>query len=119
MISKSFWHGKSVLVTGGSSGIGRAIGLAAVASGSRVGIIARKRPPLEAALADLRSRGAIAEAIACDVADAEGLRAAVTMLEERLGSCDVAIACAGIHRTSWPLDAASAGRLLARAVAGK
>lgn len=43
MISKSFWHGKSVLVTGGSSGIGRAIGLAAVASGSRVGIIARKR----------------------------------------------------------------------------
>ena len=112
MISKSFWHGKSVLVTGGSSGIGRAIGLAAVASGSRVGIIARKRPPLEAALADLRSRGAIAEAIACDVADAEGLRAAVTMLEERLGSCDVAIACAGIHRTSWPLDAASAGEVI-------
>ena len=56
MISKSFWHGKSVLVTGGSSGIGRAIGLAAVASGSRVGIIARKRPPLEATLADLRAR---------------------------------------------------------------
>ena len=55
MISKSFWHGKSVLVTGGSSGIGRAIGLAAVASGSRVGIIARKRPPLEATLADLRA----------------------------------------------------------------
>ncbi|MFZ4637014.1 MAG: SDR family NAD(P)-dependent oxidoreductase, partial [Pirellulales bacterium] len=80
MISKSFWHGKSVLVTGGSSGIGRALGLAAAASGSRVGIIARKRPPLEATLADLRARGAIAEAIACDVADAEGLRAAVTML---------------------------------------
>ena len=112
MISNTFWHGKSVLVTGGSSGIGREACLAAGAAGARIGIIARRQASLEATQSQLRATGAIVETISCDVVDGPALRAAVTVLEDRLGPCDVAIACAGIHRTSWPLDAEAANTVI-------
>ena len=112
MISNTFWHGKSVLVTGGSSGIGREACLAAGAAGARIGIIARRQASLEATQSQLRATGAIVETISCDVVDGPALRSAVTVLEDRLGPCDVAIACAGIHRTSWPLDAEAANTVI-------
>jgi short-subunit dehydrogenase len=108
MISHPFWHGKSVLVTGGSSGIGRAVAEAAAAAGARVGLIARRTAPLAEAVAAIRGRGGMAEAASCDVAEAAAVEEAVADLRGRLGPCDVAIASAGIHRTSWPLDAAAA-----------
>jgi short-subunit dehydrogenase len=104
MISKTFWQGKSVLVTGGSSGIGREACLAAAAAGGRLGIIARRATVLDETVGMIRAAGGVAEAEACDVRDRAGLRAAVAALEERNGPCEVAIACAGIHRISWPLE---------------
>lgn len=112
MISNTFWHGKSVLVTGGSSGIGREACRAAAAAGARIGIIARRGPPLEATRSLLRATGVVAETVSCDVSDGPALRAAVAALEDRLGPCDVAIACAGIHRTSWPLDMDAANAVI-------
>ena len=112
MIPQTFWRGKSVIVTGGSSGIGRAVGEALGAAGARVGLIARRAAPLAEASAAIRSRGGIAEAEACDVVDAVAVSAAVAELEGQLGPCDVAIASAGIHRTSWPLDTAVAAEVL-------
>jgi hypothetical protein len=112
MISQSFWRGKSVLVTGGSSGIGRAAAIALGAAGARVGLIARRREPLADAVAAVRSAGGVADAEAADVVDATAVRAAVADLERRLGACDVAIASAGIHRVSWPLDAAIADHVI-------
>ena len=112
MISKTFWHGKSVLVTGGSSGIGRELCIAAAAAGGRVGIMARRSGELAETAARARAAGGVAEAVSCDVTDQAAVAAAVATLESRLGPCDVAIACAGIHRTSWPLDAATARAVL-------
>lgn len=112
MISQSFWRGKSVVVTGGSSGIGLATALALGAAGARVGLIARRREPLAGAVAAIRAAGGVAEAAPADVADAVALDAAVTDLACRLGVCDVAIASAGIHRVSWPLDAATAAEVI-------
>lgn len=112
MISQTFWRGKSVIVTGGSSGIGRAVGEALGASGARVGLIARREEPLRAAAAAIRRLGASAEQATCDVADAAALAATVAALERRLGACEVAVASAGIHRTSWPLDAAVAADVI-------
>jgi short-subunit dehydrogenase len=112
MIPQSFWHGKSVVVTGGSSGIGRAAAFALGAAGARVGLIARRMEPLAAAAAAIRAAGGVAEVTSCDVGDATGLADAVAGLEARLGTCDAAIASAGIHRTSWPLDAAVASEVI-------
>lgn len=92
--------------------MGREAGLAAAAAGARVGLIARRERMLDEAAALIRSRGGHAEAVACDAADAEAVAAAVHALEGRLGAADVAIACAGIHRESWPLDAGRAREVL-------
>jgi short-subunit dehydrogenase len=112
MISETFWRGKSVILTGGSSGIGRAIGEALGIAGAHVGLIARRKEPLAAAAAAIRCLGGTVEEAACDVVDAAALAAAVASLEERLGVCEVAVASAGIHRTSWPLDAAIAADVI-------
>lgn len=118
MISDSFWRGKSVIVTGGSSGIGRALASAVAAGGGRVGLVARRGETLAATVAEIAGRGGVADAEACDVAHAEDLRRAASALGHRLGPCDVAIAAAGIHRTTWPLDAAVAGEVIDTNVKG-
>jgi short-subunit dehydrogenase len=105
MISKKFWNGKSVFITGGSNGIGRAMAMSAAAVGARVGLIARSEPSLNGVMADIRSAGGIVEKVSCDVTDLQALHLAVQELEQHLGPVDVAIACAGIHRVTWPLDA--------------
>jgi NAD(P)-dependent dehydrogenase (short-subunit alcohol dehydrogenase family) len=112
MISETFWRGKSVIVTGGSSGIGLEIARAAAAAGGRVGVVASREGPLTEAAAGLAATGACVHAAAADVTDFDALEAAVRRLESATGPCAVAIACAGIHRTSWPLDAATAGRVI-------
>ena len=108
MVSTAFWSGKAVFVTGGSSGIGRELAIAAARAGGRVGIIARGADRLDGVAAVIRAAGGTVEAVACDAADATAVARSVAALEARLGACDVAIACAGIHRTSWPLEATTA-----------
>lgn len=118
MIPRSFWNGKSVLLTGGSSGIGRALAAGVAAAGGRVGIIARRQAELEAVAAAISAAGGTAAAAACDATDDAAVGAAVSALEEALGPVDVAIACAGQHRVSWPLDARRARAVLAVNVGG-
>jgi short-subunit dehydrogenase len=105
MISKTFWHGKSVLVTGGSSGIGRELGSAVAAAGARVGLLARRAEALAEVVAEIRGAGGHAETAVCDVTDPAAVVEAVRQLETHLGPTAVAIACAGLHRVTWPLDA--------------
>ncbi|MFM7413051.1 MAG: SDR family NAD(P)-dependent oxidoreductase [Planctomycetota bacterium] len=118
MIPQSFWPGKSVIVTGGSSGIGLAVARRAAAAGARVGLLARTETPLEAASAAIRAAGGVAEWAACDVGDVPRVADAVADLERRLGGVDVAVASAGIHRTSWPLDARTAAEVIGINVGG-
>lgn len=112
MISESFWRGKSVVITGGSSGIGRAAAVALAATGARVGLIARTAGPLARTAAEIHAGGGTVVTACCDVTHAEALRAAVAELERGHGTCDVAIASAGIHRVSWPLEAMVAGDVI-------
>jgi short-subunit dehydrogenase len=118
MISQTFWRGKSVIVTGGSSGIGRELAAAVSRGGGRVGIIARRPALLDETARTIRAAGGTIEAVACDTTDQAAVSVAVETLEERLGSCDVAIACAGIHRMSWPLDPVVATHVIDVNVAG-
>lgn len=106
MISKTFWDGKSVVVTGGSSGIGREMARAVAAAGAHVGLMARREDALAEVVAEIRRGGGTGESAVCDVTDPTAVARAVTRLETDLGPTAVAIACAGLHRVTWPLDAA-------------
>src|SRR5258708_28749871 len=88
-------HGKIVLVTGGNSGIGRAIALRAAAEGARVAITGRDPNKGARVLAELQAAGAEAAFIAASLgeeADAADLIAAVAA---RFGGIDVVVNNAG------------------------
>jgi 3-dehydrosphinganine reductase len=83
--------GAHVVVTGGSSGIGREVARQVVARGARVSLIARDPVRLADAAVDV---GAAATASA-DVADAAALRAAFASIVTDRGPCDVLVTAAG------------------------
>ena len=85
--------GATVLVTGASRGIGRAVAARAVRRGARVGLIARSGRDLEAVRTEIGGMSATATA---DVADREQVGAAIRALEAELGPTDVLVANAGI-----------------------
>jgi NAD(P)-dependent dehydrogenase (short-subunit alcohol dehydrogenase family) len=79
----------TVVVTGASAGIGRAVAREFGASGARVALIARGRAGLEAAAAEVRKAGGEALVITADVADYEELDRAADRTEEVFGPIDV------------------------------
>jgi NAD(P)-dependent dehydrogenase (short-subunit alcohol dehydrogenase family) len=62
--------GKSVVVTGGSRGIGRQIALTFAEEGANVVICSRARPHVEAVAEEIRSKGVRAHGIAVDLNEA-------------------------------------------------
>jgi NAD(P)-dependent dehydrogenase (short-subunit alcohol dehydrogenase family) len=84
------FSGRSVLVTGGSSGIGLATAKAFAARGADVAVLARDAARLEAARAAIeaarRSPSQKVLAVSADVADKERVQAAVDRLKERLSA---------------------------------
>ncbi|MFX0575239.1 SDR family NAD(P)-dependent oxidoreductase [Nocardia nepalensis] len=85
------WEGKHVIVTGGSEGIGAAIGAAAARRGAQVSLIARRKVPLRAMAQRVRAEWAVA-----DVRDRDELTSAIKELEAKNGPCDVIACCAGL-----------------------
>jgi NAD(P)-dependent dehydrogenase (short-subunit alcohol dehydrogenase family) len=82
-------HSRTVIITGASAGIGRAIAKRFAEAGDRVGLIARDQSALQEVQRELRACSADAEFEAVDVADAEELFAAAGRLEQRLGPVDI------------------------------
>jgi short-subunit dehydrogenase len=78
-----------VVVTGASSGIGRAIARAFAAEGSAVALLARSPDGLDAARRDVEAAGARALTVPTDVADPDRVEAAAALVEETLGPIDV------------------------------
>ena len=84
-----------VVVTGGSSGIGRATSVLFAREGWRVGLVARGEAGLADAHAELAAAGACVAAVTADVVDDVALDAAAQWLEGELGPVDVWVNCAG------------------------
>ena len=82
-------HQRIVVVTGASSGVGRAVARAYGARGSRVGLVARNTDALNVCAAEIREAGG--EALVCptDVSEAAAVDRAATLVEERLGPIDI------------------------------
>jgi short-subunit dehydrogenase len=87
--------GRVTIVTGASSGIGRALAFRLASSGCRVGLIARRGDLIDGAAREIGAAGGVAAAAAADVGDRPALRAAIAELESRLGPIDVMVANAG------------------------
>jgi NAD(P)-dependent dehydrogenase (short-subunit alcohol dehydrogenase family) len=83
--------GLGALVTGGSRGLGRALGEALAAAGARVVLVARQRPELDAVVAGIRARGGEAHAIAADVADREATYVIAGQAAAAVGTVDLLI----------------------------
>jgi NADP-dependent 3-hydroxy acid dehydrogenase YdfG len=79
-------QGSVVVITGASSGVGRACAREFARRGARVGLIARGRDGLEAAQHELGSGALVLEA---DVADASQVENAAARVEQELGPIDV------------------------------
>jgi NAD(P)-dependent dehydrogenase (short-subunit alcohol dehydrogenase family) len=89
--------GKVALVTGASTGMGRAIAVALAGEGAALGLVARGRQALEEAAAAARARGATVLAFAGDVADEAFAKSVVEELIEGLGRIDLLVNNAGTN----------------------
>lgn len=89
------FRGKTVLITGGSRGLGLVVGRRLTAQGARVALWARSEEELRRAIDDLEQYGASPFAATCDVTNADQVREAVRLVEEDVGPIDVLINNAG------------------------
>jgi NAD(P)-dependent dehydrogenase (short-subunit alcohol dehydrogenase family) len=89
-------EGRAALITGGSSGIGLAIGRALGEDGYRLTVSARRPDKLEEAVTQLTDAGIEARAAPANMADEDAIRSVVDAHRERYGRLDVLINNAGI-----------------------
>jgi NADP-dependent 3-hydroxy acid dehydrogenase YdfG len=86
---------KTILITGASSGLGRAIAIALSGAGNRLIVTARRQTLLEELAAEVQANGSECIAVAADATDAEAAQAVVDAATERFGTIDIAILNAG------------------------
>jgi hypothetical protein len=96
MIWANEFRGKSVVVTGASSGIGRETALAFGAVGARVALVARRRAVLTEVAQEIVRRGGEALVVPADVTSPEAVRRALATVRRRFGCLDVVVNNAGV-----------------------
>ena len=97
------FRGKTVLVTGGSRGLGLIMARQLADQGAHVAICARDGDELERARRDLAQRGGRVLAVPCDVTDRRQVDDLVHRVEGELGPIDVLINNAGVIEVA-PLE---------------
>lgn len=90
------FENKVVVVTGGATGIGRALAERFGAEGARVVLCARREGRLREAVEDLEAKGVDARYVVCDVSSLEQMKALADRVWSELGQVDVLVNNAGI-----------------------
>src|SRR5687768_5156452 len=85
------FSGKNVVVTGGSRGIGRSIGLGFAACGANVSICARGAEALQKTEAELMGNSKKVHAAVCDLADGAAVTRYINEAAAALGGIDILV----------------------------
>ncbi|MFJ3592095.1 SDR family NAD(P)-dependent oxidoreductase [Streptomyces sp. NPDC090231] len=99
--------GRTALVTGAGSGLGRAIALAFAAEGASVVAAGRTAATLDETVGLIGAAGGTAAAVTADVTDSDRLRNLVRESVTRFGGLDIAVNNAGILRGAGPVGEVS------------
>ena len=102
------YTGKTALVTGASSGMGRLMALRFAREGARVALVARRETELQQLAGEIERGGGQALVLPCDVAERAEVFAAAKEALRRCGAIDILVNNAGYghHRRflDWDLD---------------
>jgi NAD(P)-dependent dehydrogenase (short-subunit alcohol dehydrogenase family) len=93
--------GKRIVVTGGTSGIGRATARLLASRGARVLIVGRDDEGVEEALGDISSNGGEAYGCAADLSQLDDVRRVFREADEQLGGLDVLVNNAAVFGGEW------------------
>jgi short-subunit dehydrogenase len=88
-------EGKTVLITGGSSGIGAAVAAKIAEAGGEVVLVARTKEKLDEVADDIRADGGTAHVYPCDLSDTDAIATMADKVVADLGGVDILINNAG------------------------
>ncbi len=97
-------HGRAVLITGASSGLGLRFAKVAAAAGAKVALAARRIDRLQGLAAAIAASGGTAHAVAMDVTDEASIIAGFDAAEAALGPIETVIANAGMNNEGLALE---------------
>ncbi len=97
------FSGKTVLVTGGSSGIGRATVEAFAHAGANIAVVDINREAGESTAQAICDAGGAADFFFADVADEGAVRSMIDAVVQRFGSLHIAVNNAGVEGKTVPL----------------
>ena len=87
-------QGKTTLITGGGTGLGRSMALRLASLGAKVGAMGRRPDPLDETVKAIREAGGTAAGVPADVRDPAAVKGAFDELERELGPANQLINCA-------------------------
>jgi NAD(P)-dependent dehydrogenase (short-subunit alcohol dehydrogenase family) len=85
---KDLLAGKTTIITGGGTGLGRSTALRLAGLGAKVAVLGRRPQPLQETVDAIRAAGGTATSSPCDVRDPEAVVAAFDAVERELGSAN-------------------------------
>ena len=80
---------RTIVITGGSAGVGRAVARKFAEEGAQIGLIARGEERLDAAVSEIVEQGGRALACSVDVSDPEAVERAAAQIEDAFGPIDI------------------------------
>jgi 3-oxoacyl-[acyl-carrier protein] reductase len=89
--------GRTSLVTGAGTGIGKAVALAYAREGARIGLVGRRREKLEETASEIAELGGSALVLAADVGNEPQMEAAVAEVEKAWGPLSIVVGVAGVE----------------------
>jgi NADP-dependent 3-hydroxy acid dehydrogenase YdfG len=96
MTTSTLLAGRVAVITGASSGMGRATAQLLALQGAKVALLARRASALDDLAAEIGRAGGTALPIATDVTDADGVQAAAERVQREFGGADLVFNNAGI-----------------------